>query len=150
MKSFLSKYNFKLVGSIQRASDRLVFKSECEHTAEPTIYCWVLSEKRGHQFSPVAVLYAGKAGFGLKKRMSQHLGGFTHSTSGKKNSDHLENWIRKKYAIHVYKRIPENYMVFEKAMNGISIEEEFFIQAIKSNQCHKENGVLNRERYHEK
>lgn len=144
MKSFLSKYNFKLAGTIQRESDRLVFKSECEHTTEPTIYCWVLSEKRGNRFSPVAVLYVGKAGYGLKKRMSQHLGGFNHSTTGKKNREQIDKLISKKYAIQVYSRNSENYRVFEEVMNGCSIEEEYFIQAIQNNNSHEYNGVLNR------
>ena len=147
MNSFLIKYKFKFVGNIELNKEQLVFSSEYNFSNDPAIYCWVLSEKQGDKPSPVAVLYVGKASFGLRKRMTQHLAGFSHSVTGSKNKEHLERAIKKKYQIHVYLRSPENYQVLGKAMNGCSIEEEFFIQAIKSNQSHKENGVLNRKRY---
>ena len=147
MKSILSIYKFKLAGWIQLDKDRLVFKSEHELSTEPVIYCWALSENIDDSSSTVSVIYVGKASFGLTKRMTQHIGGFSHSTTGSKNKDYLARKFDEKYEVSVYARKPAKYQVFGRAMNGCSIEEEFFIDLIKNNRTHSDNGILNRKRY---
>lgn len=147
MNSFLRKYKFKLAGWIHQDIDRLVFKSEHELSTEPAIYCWVLSENIDDRSSIVSVIYVGKASFGLTKRMTQHIGGFSHSTTGSKNKDYLARKFDEKYEVRVYARKPGKFEVFGKAMNGCSIEEEFFIDLIKNNRSHSDNGILNRKRH---
>jgi hypothetical protein len=106
-----------------------------------------LSNNRDDKSSPLAVLYVGKASFGLTKRMAQHIGGFSHSTTGSKNKDYLARKFDEKYEVRVYARKPAKYEVYGRAMNGCSIEEEFFIDLIKNNRSHSDNGILNRKRY---
>ena len=148
MKSFLKKYQFQFAGHIEVNGRRFVFRKSRNFPEEPVIYCWVLSKKAvSAKGEPIAIVYVGKASFGLPKRMSQHLSGFKNSTTGIKNEKYVSSKLKSNHELQVYVRKPLSYFVLGKSMNGCSIEEEFFIELIENNTAHSDNGILNRKRY---
>jgi hypothetical protein len=88
------------------------------------IYCW------GDN------LYIGEAGHGIKKRFSQHRGGWMgHSATGRKHAKHIKEYIAKHGDITVYGYTPSVHTVLvETAIGSMKMEvdhsalETLFIQ----------------------
>jgi len=103
------------------------------HSNDPMVYLWVVP-KDDDMFD---VLYVGKAGFGINRRLRQHQSGFVSSGTGRKNLQYIYSVLADtNNKIYVYARRSKFSRLFSVTMNMYSLEEEVFIE--------KFNPLLNR------
>lgn len=100
------------------------FEQVCAMPADPSIYIWVspVDEKN------YELLYVGKAGHGINIRLSQHMGGFNHSSSGQKNKELIVEKL-KTQSIQVFTRLSARQTLFDVTVSLYSAEEEAFCLA---------------------
>jgi hypothetical protein len=70
------------------------------------------------------VLYIGKAGFGVARRLQQHKGGFVNSRTGRKNREAIADWIAQGRSIEVFARVASMSELFGVPVSLYSAEEE--------------------------
>lgn len=70
------------------------------------------------------VMYIGKAGYGVERRLSQHRGGFTHSATGRANRELIINWLETGRTLRVYARTSKVEAIFGAQTAIYSAEEE--------------------------
>lgn len=103
-------------------------------STKASIYLW-LSPVEDKQYE---VLYVGKAGFGVSKRLKEHKNGFINSNTGKKNKVKIIEKL-KTSVIYVYTRICPIQEVFGVNVSTYSMEEEAF--------CIAYDPLWNRQRF---
>lgn len=84
-----------------------------------SVYMWV-SPTGADEFE---VLYVGKAGFGVQRRLNEHRGGFVNSGAGRKNRTLIAEWINGGRNIMVYARVSAAHQVFGIDVSLYSTEE---------------------------
>lgn len=143
LSKFLSQNDFavaaKIVNVETESKSKLIFEIEPEFRARGIhgakcgwVYVWVGTTDR----IPETVLYVGKAGQTqtFRDRCGQHRNGFSSSTTGRKNAERINKFMKigSHYKISVYARHSEMGEAF--GINNISMcefEERALIQKFK-------------------
>ena len=87
----------------------------------PAVYVWV-AHRPGDDAG--AVLYVGKAGKGVKRRLGQHQNGFINSGTGRKNAAALRGVISDQdLSVMVMARVSESATLFGKTVSMYAAEE---------------------------
>jgi hypothetical protein len=84
------------------------------------VYMWLTPQPDTDDF---IVNYVGKAGFGVHRRMNQHLGGFTHSATGRENRRVIVERLNAGQLVQVYGRASETLEMFGQTVSMYSTEE---------------------------
>lgn len=95
---------------------------------EASLYCWVSPRADAGDCD---VLYVGKAGYGVDRRLQQHQGGFVHSGTGRHNRQLITAWIAAGRSILVFTRVASTMELFGVEVSLYSSEEEAFCQAFE-------------------
>lgn len=106
---------------------------ELKRDTSPVVYMWLSPLGESGEFD---VLYVGKAGYGINRRISQHQAGFTHSTTGRDNRRLVTEWLAAGRRIEVHRRVSSINSLFGQNVSLYSIEE----QAL----CERYNPLWNR------
>jgi len=106
------------------------------HDDRPAVYMWLSPLMEIAEFD---VLYIGKAGYGVDRRISQHQGGFTHSGTGRDNRRLITELLRAGRSIEVYRRVSSVHQLFGQEISLYSAEE----QAL----CERYSPLWNRARF---
>ena len=96
------------------------FRAVIDPPKEASVYMWVSPSGRKDELE---VLYVGKAGFGVQRRLSQHRGGFVNSGVGRKNRTLIAEWINGGRSIMVFARVSAAHRVFGIEVSLYSTEE---------------------------
>lgn len=91
-----------------------------------SIYLWVSPLVSADKFE---VLYIGKAGYGIKRRFSQHTGGFKNGSTGKSNLRLIKEHIQAGNQIQVFARNSATISLFGAEASLYSTEEEAMCKA---------------------
>jgi hypothetical protein len=110
-------------------ADMLVFRphptaalaKSLEPDTRPMVYMW-LSPLAGT--SNFDVLYVGKAGYGVTRRVSQHQSGFTHSGTGRDNRRLIAEWLATGRSIEVHRRVSAVHTLLGQKVSLYSAEEQ--------------------------
>lgn len=87
----------------------------------PAVYLWVAHKREDDTGE---VLYVGKAGKGVERRVGQHQNGFTNSGTGRKNAAALCEVIKDEgLSVTVMSRTSETVTLFGKTVSMYSTEE---------------------------
>ncbi len=86
-----------------------------------SVYVW--GEPIGPEPHEVEVLYVGKAGYGVKRRFSQHRGGFRNRRPGD-NCGLILDKLAAQGTIHVYAKVAASLALFGVNVPAYSTEEE--------------------------
>lgn len=98
------------------------FRAINEPRADASVYAWV-SPTPGVA-DEVDVLYVGKAGRGVSKRLRQHRGGFVNSGTGRENRRLIAEWLGTGRSIMVFSRVSAIHEVFGVPVSIYSTEEQ--------------------------
>lgn len=119
---FVQTHSIRMEGDMPvfRLSGGPIFDITLENDLRPSVYIWV---------SPIDpllydVLYIGKAGFGISRRLKQHQGGFTHSQTGRNNRRLITEWLADGRTIEVYRRVSAVQNVLGQDISLYSSEEQ--------------------------
>jgi len=119
-KADLSKWSFVLSHEIVIDRQLPRFKQIQAVGTRASVYLW-LSPLDDTAFD---VLYCGKAGYGIARRLMQHQGGFKYNGTGKTNLDLLEDKLNSGAKIYVYAREAGSIELFGVKVSMYSAEEE--------------------------
>ena len=103
---------------------RFISRGGVRSSKKPTIYAWVSPIDE----STFDLLYVGKAGYGVQRRMDQHMGGFVNSTTGRKNRELINGLLAQNRAVQVFARESEKRAVLGVEVSLYSAEEEAMCQ----------------------
>lgn len=92
-----------------------------ERDTRPVVYMW-LSPLAGT--SDFDVLYVGKAGYGITRRVSQHQSGFTHSGTGRDNRRLIAEWLATGRSIEAHRRVSAVHTLLGQEVSLYSAEEQ--------------------------
>lgn len=125
----LHSLGFEKTHYLEHKDPSLKFKltagSKLSRLNTPMVYIWCgIKEKKQE------ILYVGKAGFGVSKRLKEHEGGFKNSTTGRKNYKLLKAKFDDAYAIEVYSKEAEFSEIFGIQTSLYSAEEEALIRLL--------------------
>jgi len=96
--------------------------SRLAKSKKPMVYAWVSPlDETGKKFK---LLYIGKAGGGVAKRLREHEGGFKNSGAGRKNYALLMEALTSDRPVQIYGRISENVEILGQTISMYSAEEE--------------------------
>jgi hypothetical protein len=96
--------------------------SRLAKSKKPMVYAWVSPlDETGNKFK---LLYIGKAGGGVAKRLREHEGGFKNSGAGRKNYALLMEALTSDRPVQIYGRISENVEILGQTISMYSAEEE--------------------------
>lgn len=98
------------------------FQSINEPRADASVYVWV-SPAAG-MVDELDVLYVGKAGRGVSKRLREHRGGFVNSGTGRENRRLISEWIATGRSIMVFSRVSAIQEIFGVPVSIYSTEEQ--------------------------
>lgn len=98
------------------------FRAINEPRADASIYVWV-SPTAG-VVNELDVLYVGKAGRGVSKRLREHRGGFVNSGTGRENRRLISEWIATGRSIMVFSRVAAVHEIFGVHVSAYSTEEQ--------------------------
>lgn len=98
------------------------FQAINEPRADASVYVWV-SPTVG-MVDQLDVLYVGKAGRGVSKRLREHRGGFVNSGTGRENRQLISEWIATGRSIMVFSRVSAVQEVFGVEVSIYSTEEQ--------------------------
>jgi len=113
--SFIHSHNIVL-----NSNGRPSFERVAKLAEKASIYLW-LTPIDDNNFT---VLYCGKAGYGVHRRMTQHSGGFKHSGTGQSNQDFILQVLESGKPILVFAREAATQIVFGVQTSLYSVEEE--------------------------
>lgn len=107
-------------GSIIKAKE--VGQGRLVRSTKPMVYAWVSPlDESGNNFR---LLYIGKAGGGVAKRLRQHEGGFENSGAGRKNYALIMEALKSDRSVQIYGRISDSVEVLGQTISMYSAEEE--------------------------
>lgn len=107
-------------GSMIKAKE--VGEGRLVKSTKPMVYAWVSPlDESGNNFR---LLYIGKAGGGVAKRLRQHEGGFKYSGVGRKNYELIMDVLSSDHPVQIYGRISENFEILGQTISLYSAEEE--------------------------
>lgn len=89
---------------------------------KPMVYAWVSPEGEG--IKQYRLLYIGKAGGGVSKRLREHEGGFKNSGAGKKNFELIQEVLKSDKPVHIYSRVSDQANILGQNVSLYSAEEE--------------------------
>ena len=122
----LSEMQFELThewlrdGSMIKAKE--VGQGRLVRSTKPMVYAWVSPlDETGNNFR---LLYIGKAGGGVAKRIPEHEGGFKNSSTGQKNYELIRDVLSSERPVQIYGRISEDIEILGQAISLYSAEEE--------------------------
>jgi len=116
----LAELEFTHTHMIQMDGDMPEFQAVIELPDAASVYMWASPTDVPDEFE---VLYVGKAGFGVKRRLRQHRGGFVNSGTGRKNRALLTEWIGSGRSVMVFARVSASHLVFGTEVSLYSTEE---------------------------
>lgn len=90
--------------------------------ADASVYVWV--SPTPEMEDELDILYVGKAGGGVTKRLREHRGGFTNSGTGRENRRLISEWIATGRRIMVFSRVSAIQEVFGTYVSIYSTEEQ--------------------------
>jgi len=104
------------------------FELESGLSTDPHVYVWVDVTDNNN----IVVLYCGRAGKGIKQRMSQHKSGFkgddnSGSASGKRKHDFLIEKLDKKRKIEVWSKSSHNLEEEGKYLKKFSAKVNYWL-----------------------
>lgn len=124
---FATAHNFAEVGHFAMRGDRLVFeRSGLPFDKCKLVYVWVATGN-GH----AEVLYAGKAGGDIYKRMREHGNGFLSQGAGEKNRDAVRGALACGQCVLVLARCSEEIECFGHRVSLCATEEKALIEMLK-------------------
>lgn len=98
------------------------FQAINEPRADASVYVWVSpTAERVDEFD---VLYVGKAGRGVSKRLREHRGGFVNSGTGRENRRLISEWTATGRRIMVFSRVSAIHEIFGVSVSIYSTEEQ--------------------------
>lgn len=122
----LSEMQFELThewlrdGSMIKAKE--VGQGRLVRSTKPMVYAWVSPlDETGNNFR---LLYIGKAGGGVAKRIREHESGFKNSSTGQKNYELIRDVLSSERPVQIYGRISEDIEILGQAISLYSAEEE--------------------------
>lgn len=118
----LDESNFHHTHNIVMDGDVPAFRRQgAPASAQASIYMWLSpTSVDGTLFD---VMYIGKAGYGVERRLSQHKGGFTHSGTGRANRTLITEWLAGGRTLQVYARCSASAEIFGRKASLYSTEE---------------------------
>lgn len=117
----LEEFEFKHTHNIAMNGDMPDFVEVAASPLAACVYMWVSPGEEQDQFE---VLYVGKAGYGVPRRLQQHRGGFVNSGTGRQNRALLTQWLGEGRAVRVMTRRSAMQRVFGALVSLYSTEEE--------------------------
>lgn len=135
----LDELKFVKTHNVSMEGDVPIFTACCEIVGkddQPSVYMWLSPIKGTADFD---VLYVGKAGYGVARRLKQHQGGFVNSSAGRDNRRLITEWLKTERMIGVYRRVSEVQSVLGQKIYLYSSEE----QAL----CERFSPLWNRARF---
>jgi hypothetical protein len=122
----LVKLNFKLTHEWIRDGEFIKAQAlsgeKLTKSMEPMVYAWVSPEDEG--LKQYRLLYIGKAGGGVSKRLREHEGGFKNSGTGKKNFELIQGVLKSDKPVHIYSRVSDQVNILGQKVSLYSAEEE--------------------------
>lgn len=107
-------------GSMIKAKE--VGQGRLVSSTKPMVYAWVSPlDESGNNFR---LLYIGKAGGGVAKRLRQHEGGFKNSGAGRKNYALIMEVLTSDHSVQIYGRISDRVEILGQTISMYSAEEE--------------------------
>jgi excinuclease UvrABC nuclease subunit len=120
----LEKYSFIKVGDIKLDNNLPTFFHTNLDQRHGYVYLWIENNADN-----ISIVYVGKAGKSLDKRLSQHRGGFKNSTTGRKHADRFREGISRGCTYEIYARKSNTKTLFnEKDIPMECVEELAFIK----------------------
>lgn len=116
----LAELEFSHTHTIIIAGEMPEFQMVLDSPNTASVYIWVSPTEVLDEFE---VLYVGKAGFGAKRRLRQHYGGFVNSGTGRKNRVLITDWIASGRSIMVFARVSATHQIFGIDVSLYSTEE---------------------------
>ena len=116
----LKDLGFTHTHNVEMNDEMPEFRAVIDPPKEASVYMWVSPSGRKDELE---VLYVGKAGFGVQRRLSQHRGGFVNSGVGRKNRTLIAEWINGGRSIMVFARVSAAHRVFGIEVSLYSTEE---------------------------
>lgn len=98
------------------------FEAINEPRADASVYVWV--SPNTESADELDVLYVGKAGRGVSKRLREHRGGFVNSGTGRENRLLISEWIATGRSILVFSRVSAIHQIFGVSVSIYSTEEQ--------------------------
>lgn len=108
-------------GLVFRSHPNATLSENLEEDTRPAVYMWLSPAAGTNDFD---VLYVGKAGYGINRRISQHQSGFTHSNAGRDNRRRITEWLTMGRSIEVYRRVSAVHRLFGQDVSLYSTEEQ--------------------------
>lgn len=87
----------------------------------PVVYMWLSPLASTTEFD---VLYVGKAGYGISRRLRQHEGGFVNSRAGRDNRRLITELLAQGRTIEVHCRVSSVQQIFDRDVSLYSSEEQ--------------------------
>lgn len=93
--------------------------ASCDENAG--VYVWVSGRNRSEE---IEIVYVGKAGYGVSRRLRQHEGGFVNSRTGRKNAQALQEIVAGGGVLEVYARPSATAELFGQTVSLYAAEED--------------------------
>ena len=133
-KKIMELYDFNKVSEITRNdSGKIEFLYLHEQEGDGFVYLWVEVNEKTYN-----IVYVGKAGKTIRKRMSDHKGGFNGGIkSGERKRDLIINGINQNHQYFVFSRKSRTMKVLEEDVPREIIEEIAFIKKFEGKLWNK-------------
>lgn len=118
------KFGFQQAGRLELRDHQLQWTPTIEFNG-PCIYCWLLGE---------TIVYVGKAGYGLSKRMNEHCSGFRQADAASKKKLQIIEDLQGEgacYTVYALKSNPVMHNCFGVSVTTYSWDEHAFYARCK-------------------
>lgn len=119
-RQVLTELQFSHTHTIVMDGEMPDFQVVLDAPSTASVYMWVSPTDYVEEFD---VLYVGKAGFGVQRRLRQHRGGFINSGAGRQNRALIAEWIAMGRSILVFSRPSAMQVIFGTEVSLYSTEE---------------------------
>lgn len=120
---WLERQGFVHTHTVVMDGDMPNFHMMAQPPDSASVYLWLSPASPDEIEDGFDVLYVGKAGFGVDRRLRQHCGGFLNSGTGRKNRALIADWIASGRKIMVFARVSATHEVFGTQVSLYSTEE---------------------------
>lgn len=130
ISKIIKRYKFKIRGEINLKRGKIIltsFKSSINQAG--IVYIWIKS-KRGYKRQPI---YIGKTSKTLCDRCKQQSNGFAgYSSTGRKNSGKIKDYLKKGFKIYIYTRLSDTKRILDEVNVSLcEVEEKALIKKVR-------------------
>lgn len=142
-KDLEENYSLQKVYQIE-SNDNLPSFNLCADKPDEKASVYVWASKKKYD-SELTILYVGKAGYGLQRRLSQHKGGIKHGVNGRKKGELIQQEINSGRDIFIYYRYSEIQEIFGQNVSSYSLEENALYLALSPKWNKAGFPIINRD-----